>query len=383
MARAFLALPGAVALGNPADAASDTADVALHYGAPLREQRAFHTGRAVIDLSHLGVITISGQDRLTWIDSFSTALVRALQPGESCESFILSPQGKTEYLLRLVDDGQTLWAVVDPAQKESVLEFLKKMRFTLRVDVQDRSDEIAMIAAADGAAEEFIASRAADGLVWRDPWGKIVAGGVQYASPDGHPADEYSLTLGFLRRDGLEDVCAALADAGLGVAGLDALRAHEVNAWRPAVADLDDRSLPHEYDWLRTAVHLNKGCYRGQETVAKVHNLGHPPRRLVALDIDGTLGQLPKDRALLYIAGSGADSKPVGRVTRAVLHYEWGPIALALVKRGLEEGVMLEVREAEHPVVANVRTIVPPSAGATVTIPSELRKNQASAPRRR
>jgi folate-binding protein YgfZ len=128
------------------------------------------------------------------------------------------------------------------------------------------------------------------------------------------------------------------------VAGLTSLDALEVRAWRPSRrGEVDERAIPHELDWLRTAVHLNKGCYRGQETIAKVHNLGHPPRRLVLLHLDGSGGELPTAGALVYPAGAESDARPVGRVTRSALHYEWGGIALALLKRSVPEDAELEV----------------------------------------
>ena len=147
-----------------------------------------------------------------------------------------------------------------------------------------------------------------------------------------------------------------------GLAAVDALR---VAAWRPRwSADVDERTLPHELDWLRTAVHLDKGCYRGQETVAKVHNLGHPPRRLVALQLDGSGSVLPDHGAPVCL---GEDA--VGVVTSAALHYEEGPIALALVRRNVPIDADLTVDTADGAVAAAQEVVVPPDAGATANVP--------------
>ena len=125
------------------------------------------------------------------------------------------------------------------------------------------------------------------------------------------------------------------------------------------MADVDEKTLPHELDWLRTAVHLNKGCYRGQETIAKVHNLGHPPRRAVLLHLDGSDAELPEPGSeVIY------DKKAVGRVTRVARHYEWGPIAYALVKRSLDPSVDVEVRGSSV-MAASQEILVAPDAGAT------------------
>ena len=117
---------------------------------------------------------------------------------------------------------------------------------------------------------------------------------------------------------------------------------------------------------MRTAVHLDKGCYRGQETVAKVHNLGHPPRRLVMLHLDGTDAVLPAPGDDVVVASEDGAADPVGRVTSVAQHYEWGPIALAVVRRSVPVDAPLEVRTEEGPVAAAQQTIVPPEAGAAV-----------------
>jgi folate-binding protein YgfZ len=97
--------------------------------------------------------------------------------------------------------------------------------------------------------------------------------------------------------------------------------------------DTDDRTIPHEVGWIggpgTGAVHLDKGCYRGQETIARVHNLGKPPRMLVSLHLDGSVDRPSTGDPVL------ADGRRVGRLGTVVDHAEWGPIALALLKRGL------------------------------------------------
>ena len=113
------------------------------------------------------------------------------------------------------------------------------------------------------------------------------------------------------------------------MAGMWAAEALRVAAWRPRLGfETDQRTLVQEVDWLRTAVHLHKGCYRGQETVARVHNLGRPPRRLVFLHLDGSGHTLPERGAEVEAGG-----KVVGRLTSVARHHELGPIALAVIKR--------------------------------------------------
>ncbi len=101
--------------------------------------------------------------------------------------------------------------------------------------------------------------------------------------------------------------------------------------------DTDHRTIPNEVGWIGPAVHLDKGCYRGQETVARVHTLGRPPRRLTLLHLDGTENRLPQQGTELLL-----DGKAVGFVGTSARHHELGPIALALVKRNVAIDATLE-----------------------------------------
>lgn len=365
MTSPFLSLPGAV---------GET--VALHYGSPLGEQRALDAGDAVVDLSHRGILTVTGADRLSWLNSMTSQQLLGLRPGESTETLLLDPNGRIQHAIRVVDDGETAWLLVDEGSAETLFTFLTRMRFALRVEVADVSGEYAAVLAFAGGVA-VPALRALGPVVeWADPWAEVTRGGTQYAQ-GAHAGSEWSAVQFVFQRAELGVVARAAAPAGL--MSLDAL---EIRAWRPSRAgDVDERAIPHEFDWLRSAVHLTKGCYRGQETVAKVHNLGHPPRRLVLLHLDGSEGELPVAGALIYPEGTAADpeARPVGRITRAALHHEWGGIALALVKRSVDPELTLAVRagtDAADPaapvqgvIAAAQELIVPTDAGATRTIP--------------
>ncbi len=364
----FLALPGAVA--------ADEIGVAAHYGEPLLEQRSLDAGEAIVDLSHRGVVIVSGPDRLSWLHSMTSQQLTGLQPGECVETMLLDPNGRIERVIRLVDDGERSWLLVDEGSAAPLTEFLTRMRFALRVEVQDASDAYAAVLAFEGPAADALRT-IAPATEWRDPWSRVLPGGVQYSHGE-HPGAEWSAVEFVFERERLDAVVDLVRVGRVRAAGLLALDALEVRAWRPAQhGDVDERSIPHEFDWMRTAVHLTKGCYRGQETIAKVHNLGHPPRRLVLLHLDGSGGELPVPGALVYRAGEAADpeSRPVGRVTRSALHHEWGGIALALVKRAVAEDAALELRaggtgadasSVEGQIVAATQEIiVPADAGAT------------------
>ncbi len=370
----FLELPGAVA--------AEGLGVAAHYGEPLPEQRALESGRAVVDLSHRGIVAVAGEDRLSWLNSMTSQQLTGLRPGESTETLLLDPNGRIECAMRVVDDGERCWLLVDEGAADRLVAFLNRMRFALRVEVEDVSAGFAAILAFEGDAAAMLREGSpAPRAEWRDPWAEVLPGGVQYARGD-HAASGWSVSQFVFSREDLPAVAGLVRSGTMRAAGLLALDALEVRAWRPAQhGDVDERAIPHEFDWLRTAVHLTKGCYRGQETVAKVHNLGHPPRRLTLLHLDGSAGELPVPGALVYRDGGAADpaARPVGRLTRVALHYEWGGIALALLKRSVPEDAALEVRggaEGADPtgaitevIAAAQEVVVPGDAGATRNVP--------------
>jgi tRNA-modifying protein YgfZ len=320
----LLSRPGAV------DGTGPDAGVAWHYGDPHREQRMLAQGLAVVDLSHRGVLTVTGADRLTWLHSLTTQHLTDLAPGQSAETLVLSPKGHIEHALHVVDDGATTWLSTEPGAAPAVAGWLDSMRFMLRVEVADVSDRYAVLG-------EPVSGPVTDGgpPAWVDPWPGPVGETACYG-PEGadHPATGRAWRELLVPRADLDD-----AVGGRPLAGTWAAEALRVAAWRPrAGVDTDHRTIPHELDWLRTAVHLRKGCYRGQETVARVHNLGRPPRRLVFCHLDGSGHVLPEPGTPLTGLDGG---RPVGALTSVARHAEDGPIALALVKRSLDPTAVL------------------------------------------
>ena len=349
----FLNLPGAV------EATGNDAGIAAHYGDPFREQRALSCGDAIVDLSNRAVLSVAGPDRLTWIDSITSQAVKSMEPGDSSETLLLDQAGRLEYAVGLIDDGETLWMLLEATEAPGLLAWLARMRFMLRVEPADRSAEFATIGAI-GDPELPAAAPAGVPLVWRDPWTSVAPGGHQYAAAGAHPAVDWHWTETIVPRSALAGIAGSRPAAGLLAA--EALR---IAAWRPRfAAEVDDRTIPHELDWLRSAVHLSKGCYRGQETVAKVHNLGHPPRRLVMLHLDGSEAVLPKPGDGVLLADA-----VVGRITSSAMHFELGPIALAVLKRSADAAATLTVAADGTRVAAAQEVIVPTDAGATAGVP--------------
>jgi tRNA-modifying protein YgfZ len=272
-----------------------------HYGDPLREQRTYVSGQGVVDLSHRGVLTITGADRLGWLHSLTSQDLDHLQPYVSAEALVLSPHGHVEHALHVIDDGDTTWITVEPGTAPALTAWLDSMRFLLRVDVADATADWAVV-----GEPSRTPSGPGHPVAWVDPWPAVSPGSVAYGPVDAHPGAAWTHREVLVPRG---DLTARLsADAHVGLWALEALRAE---AARPRLGlETDHRTIPHELDWLRTAVHLEKGCYRGQETVARVHNLGRPPRRLVLLHLDGSEAALPSHDDPVTLEG-----RQVGRIT--------------------------------------------------------------------
>ncbi|MFF5566243.1 YgfZ/GcvT domain-containing protein [Streptomyces sp. NPDC012623] len=296
----LLALPGAVA------AEGQDEGVAAHYGDLFREQRALAAGRGLVDLSHRGVVTVTGDDRLSWLHLLLTQHVSDLPAGQATEALILSANGHIEHALYLVDDGTTVWAHVEPGTREALVGYLESMKFFYRVEVADRTDDFAVVHLPAGSIAEVPEGAA----VRETPYGRDV----------------------FLPRAELEPYAAAHGPA----AGILAYEALRIEGHRPRLGfETDHRTIPHELGWIGGAVHLQKGCYRGQETVARVQNLGKPPRRLVFLHLDGSEVHLPGHGTPVRLAADGAEGRQLGFITSSGRHHELGPIALALIKRNV------------------------------------------------
>jgi folate-binding protein YgfZ len=326
-----LDLPGAV---PPPDGWPDQG-VPWHFGDPFAEQRAAARKVAIVDRSHRELIAVTGEERLSWLHLVISQHVSDLPADTGTEALVLDSQGRVDahMVLAYASDagGGTVWldtdagAVATGARGGQVplLEYFESMVFWSKVSPRDATAERAVLSltgpetpgllTAAGLplpADAYGVATGSDVLVRRMPWPGALA--VDLLVP----------------RADLADWWARLTDAGarpMGSWGFEALR---VEAARPRVGlDTDDRAIPHEVGWVHVAAHVAKGCYRGQETVSKVHNVGRPPRRMLLLHLDGSPEVLPEtgDPVLL-------GERTVGRVGSVARHHELGPIALALVK---------------------------------------------------
>ena len=332
---------------------------------PLTAQRAILSGDALVHLADQTVVGVSGEDRLSWLHSLLSQNIKNLQPGQSTQALLLDPQGHIEQILNIYEDGETTWIIVAKSTVESLLAWLRRMVFRMKVVVADRSDEFEIVGTWGKAL-------AVASFTWVDGWQQTAPGGHRYGEA---PTEPWNLQLNAISAEHFKVLADGSAGEPVKWASTDALDALRIAAHRPGVSEVDEKSLPHELDLLASAVHLSKGCYRGQETVAKVHNLGHPPRRLVLLHLDGSVHTLPYvgDQITLAIdAGKDLVAAPGlvrGRITSVAQHHEMGPIALAVILRGVPVDATLAVLGDHEPIAANQEEIVPANAGKVANVP--------------
>lgn len=309
------------------------ATVPAHYGAPVREQRRLASGRAVVDLGQAEVLEVRGADACTWLTTITSQVLTGRAAGESCSLTVLSPTGHVEHVARAVHiSPEQVLLVLDAGCRAGLRRYLEMMRFAARVEILDRDDLRVLGGTVDPAEALADLTLPTPVALHRDDWPTVAPGGVVYSAD---PEEDGATVLGVYEATALETLSWGEGH----LAGMWAWEAQRIAAHRARpTREVDERTLPHELDLLRQAVHTAKGCYRGQETVAKVLNLGQPPRRLVMLHLDGS-----RDAALYPGGAVMLGPKTVGRVTSVALHMDLGPIALAVVRRAVPLDAALTV----------------------------------------
>jgi hypothetical protein len=335
--------PGAVAVQ---EATSPDAGTAWHYGDPFAEQRSAVRSVAVVDRSHRGIIAVPGDERLAWLHTLTSQFFTDLGELTGTEALILDPHGHVEDHMVVAHADGTVWLDGEGFRTAPLLDYLTKMRFWSKVEPRDATRELAQLTLLGPDGDELLRRIGVDvpsgdyhltalpggGFARRMPW------------PTRHSVDL------LVPRAGLTDYWRRITDAGARPAGSWAFEALRVEALRPRLGlDTDDRTIPHEVNWIAPAVHLDKGCYRGQETIAKVANVGRAPRRMVLLHLDGSPEVLPETGEPVRLG-----ERVVGRVGSVARHHELGSVALALLKRSAPTTDELLAGEDDHVVQAAV-----------------------------
>lgn len=308
-----------------------------HFGNPLLEQRKLLEGQAYVHRSDQSVIEIIGSEAKSWLHSLLSQNILNLEAGESTEALLLTVQAHVEHQLKIIATETGVFVITASQSVESLMAWLTKMIFRTKVELVIREDLMVV--------GGFFSM---PGICWVDGFSNEPVSSVRYAQ------DRAS----FDYREYLVEQLPQDREP----AGLLAYHALRISAGRPEITDVDSRSLPHEFDWLSSAVHLSKGCYRGQEAVSKVHNLGHPPRRLIILNLENGDSLAATDDKVFY------QDKEVGSVRAGALHFEQGSIALALVNRNTPY-LDLAIEIGGQKVGATQQVLVPHDAGKAANLP--------------
>ena len=316
----------------PAPETGPDAGAIWHYGDPLGEQRAAETDAVLVDRSHRGVLTLTGADRQTWLHSISTQHVSELPDGAATQNLSLDGQGRVEDHWLQTELGGGTYLDTEPWRTEPLLDYLRKMVFWSNVAPAPADLVVLSLIGPQLSERAVLDALELDALPPAMTAAPTAGGGFVRRMTEARQG-QVELDVLVDRRESA-DVQRRLTKAGVRPAGVWAYEAHRVAAVRPRLGvDIDERTIPHEVGWIggpgRGAVHLDKGCYRGQETVARVHNLGKPPRMLALLHLDGSVDRPATGDAVL------ANTRAVGRLGTVVEHVDLGPVALALLKRGI------------------------------------------------
>jgi len=296
---------------------------------------AAHGGAVAVPRPGLAVLPLGGRDVLRYLHAVTSQHTAELSEGGAAEALLLSPKGKVDFAFRLavLPDG----VLLDTEAEAAAALAAWLARFVFRYDVAVGSpgtgalsvlgpDAGAAVAAAGLPAPPPVPGRAAvahPGLaVHRTPLGLDLVG----------PAAPAAL--------------ATLDAAGVAGAPEELWELVRIERGLPRWGrELTDDVIAEEAGLLGTHVHLDKGCYPGQETVARVHNLGQVQRRLAGVRFDGE--ELPPARTEL----TTEDGRRAGQLRSGVHHPELGPIALAYVRRMVVPGQLVHAGEAGGRVV--------------------------------
>jgi folate-binding protein YgfZ len=330
------------------DPTSADAGVAAHYGDPMREQRTLATAVGLVDRSNRDVLAVPGDERAGWLHTLTTQYLSDLAPLSGSELLVLSPNGHVEQHAYVTEDGTTAWLDTEPGAGAGLLKYLEMMRFFTRVEPRDATSEIAVLSlVGPGAADLF--PDLAEPRLGAVPGPKFAAGSVPPQATSIYAVREFEGGLARRVPLGVDLLVpraaktAVIEKLGVPLAGLWAYEAIRVEHRVPRLGwETDHRTIPSEAEFVAPAVHLDKGCYRGQETIARVHHLGRPPRRLVLLHLDGIATDQPPVKGTPVVLGD----REVGFVGTAVRHHELGLVALAVLKRNVADDAQLRIGDS-------------------------------------
>ena len=294
------------------------------------------TGVVAVERTDLAFLELSGADVLRYLHSVSSQHTADRRPGDATRALLLSPKGKIEFAFRMaVREGAVLLdteAEAAPALGERLA------RFVFRYDVTVGSPRAGAVSLLGRGTEEALAAAGLPAAPGGPDRATVAPGLVVHRTEVGVDLVGASTP----------DALAALERAGVARGPLDLWELERVEHGLPRWgSELTDDVIAEEAGLLGSHVHLDKGCYPGQETVARVHNLGQVQRRLAGLRFDDAGAEPPPPRADVVTG----DGRRAGQVRGAVRHPDLGTIALAYVRRVVAAGSRVRIGDLGATVV--------------------------------
>ena len=300
------------------------------------EYRALKQGCGLIDRSERGKLALTGTERKSFLAGQVTNDIEGLEPGNGCYAAFLTHKGKMLGDLRVLDvedDGAderdpALLLDTDRATLQALFDLVRRFKIGYDVALHKRTVERGLLSLVGPAARAVAGAEAVP----------VDEHGHRPGEIAGHPVRLIATNLGIdvlCDADATADVRAALVAGGATPVSEDAAEILRVESGRPRYGvDVDDATIPQEAGLNARAVSFTKGCYVGQETVARLFYRGKPNRHLRGLRLSEPVA-----------AGAELNlgERVVGRLTSSLVSPTLGPIALALVRREAVPGDTLEV----------------------------------------
>ena len=301
-------------------------------GALERDYAIVTESAGLVDRSERGKVDVTGPDAAEYLQGQVTNDVLALPAGTGCYAALLDPKAHIVADMRILSGGpEELWLDTEPHTREALVSHLRMYKIGRRVEVSDSTGERAILSLA-GPAAAAVAARAtgAEAPSEEHRWTAAKAGDV--------PVRVVATALGadvMAPAEAADAVRAALLEAGARQVGDEAVEVLRVEHGIPRHGvDMGPDNLPGEAGIVERAVSFTKGCYIGQEPVARMYHRGRPNRHLRGLRLDA-----PADPGTPLIDGE----REVGRLTSVIESPRLGAVGLALVRREVEPGDRLRV----------------------------------------
>ena len=333
-------------------------DLKADFGDPRAEYTAAQTTAAMFDLSDRTQIEISGDDRAKFLHNFCTNDVKALRPGQGCEALVTNIQGRVLGHIFVFVGDDSIWIDSVPNAESALLSHLQRYLITDDVELKGRTDESAdlLLSGPQAASKLSTLGIDADSLsLYSHLVSEIntIAAAVRRV--------DFLNVPGFLisvKRQRLDEIQNRLTEIKIMPAGRTDYEALRIEAGMPHYGiDVTDKNIAQEVGRTKQAISFTKGCYLGQEPIARLDALGHVNRQLCRLKLSS--GSAPNAGSPVH----AVDDREIGRITSSAVSLADNlPVALAYLRSGyVEPATPVTIKTSDEMIPATVFRSAPPS----------------------